>query len=96
MSSTHVVVRLVRDSWTLEDCGSKNGTYVNGRRLQRVELRDGDIVELGHSFFVFREGSGGDLERPLDAYAPFMTLNAASERVFERLRAVANTDAPVA
>ena len=31
----------------LEDLGSRNGTYVNGNRVQRQALHDGDFVQLG-------------------------------------------------
>ena len=39
----------------LEDLGSKNGTYVNDRRITAiVELSDGDAVRLGSVNLVFR------------------------------------------
>jgi len=41
--------------WTLEDAGSKNGCRLNGERVERQVLVDGDVVELGHTFFVFRD-----------------------------------------
>jgi hypothetical protein len=41
--------RLERRPGGLEivDCGSLTGTYVNGRRVERAELRDHDWVEIG-------------------------------------------------
>jgi pSer/pThr/pTyr-binding forkhead associated (FHA) protein len=33
--------------YTLRDIGSTNGTYVNGKRVQEVVLKDGMIVEFG-------------------------------------------------
>jgi len=45
---------------TLEDLGSKNGTYLRGRRLDgRVALRDGDVFVLGEVALVFRSGPLG-------------------------------------
>jgi hypothetical protein len=39
--------------WWLEDCGSRNGTYVNGRRLTGMtEVRPGDEIALGDARFV--------------------------------------------
>jgi FHA domain len=38
----------------LEDLGSTNGTYLNGRRLlERYRLRDGDQVKIGNAAAVF-------------------------------------------
>jgi hypothetical protein len=44
----------------LADLGSTNGTKVNGLRVERVLLRDGDVITAGDSSFVvqFAESSG--------------------------------------
>lgn len=43
---------------TIEDLGSKNGTYVRGERLTApVELRDRDDVMVGSTRFIFRAGT---------------------------------------
>jgi len=41
--------RLLREKGTviLEDLGSSNGTYVNGRRVMEAEVAAGDEIELG-------------------------------------------------
>jgi sigma-54 dependent transcriptional regulator, acetoin dehydrogenase operon transcriptional activator AcoR len=54
MSSVHA--RLVREgqAFTLVDDASKNGTLVNGRRCDSARLADGDVIETGHTYFVFR------------------------------------------
>lgn len=42
---------------TLEDLGSKNGTYLRGGRLTRTEaLRDGDEIVIGPVLMTFRAG----------------------------------------
>lgn len=33
--------------WFVEDLGSSNGTLVNGRRVSRFELADGDVIQIG-------------------------------------------------
>src|SRR5262245_10323110 len=55
MSSSHAILRNVAGQWILEDAGSKNGTLVNGRRCERATLADGALIELGHTFFIFRQ-----------------------------------------
>jgi len=37
------------------DDHSLNGTFVNGRRIEEAELRDGDVVLLGSVVLVYRE-----------------------------------------
>lgn len=40
--------RLLRDGGlTVEDLGSRNGTFVNGRRVQRAQVGPGDRIRLG-------------------------------------------------
>ncbi|WP_170319890.1 sigma 54-interacting transcriptional regulator [Polyangium spumosum] len=41
--------RLVRKgaAWFLEDLGSKNGSCVNGERVSRAPIQDGDLIEVG-------------------------------------------------
>lgn len=48
--------RMVRagDRWVLEDASSKNGLRVNGGMQVRRWLEDGDLFEVGETFFVFR------------------------------------------
>jgi hypothetical protein len=41
--------------WTLEDLGSTNGTLVNGRKVGRVALADGDVISAGNTEMVFRQ-----------------------------------------
>jgi DNA-binding CsgD family transcriptional regulator len=36
----------------LEDLGSTNGTYVNGNRIQKVGLREGDRIQFGPQVLV--------------------------------------------
>ncbi|TMQ09460.1 MAG: sigma-54-dependent Fis family transcriptional regulator [Deltaproteobacteria bacterium] len=63
ISSNHAT--LVRESscWKIVDERSMNGTFVNGRRHHAAVLHDGDLIELGRTFFVFREA----VTVPLDA-----------------------------
>jgi DNA-binding NtrC family response regulator len=42
------------DAVVLRDLGSSNGTFVNGARVDRAELGDGDVVRIGDSLFVLR------------------------------------------
>ncbi len=54
VSRKHVDVVLDGGVATVEDLGSTNGTLVNGRRVSRQPLSDGDVIRIGHSVLVYR------------------------------------------
>ncbi len=47
--------KIVKDGshYTIFDLGSQNGVLVNGEKYDRIELRKGDILDLGHVRFRF-------------------------------------------
>jgi DNA-binding NtrC family response regulator len=67
MSATHVRINDVLGRWTLEDLGSKNGTFVNSQRVTRAVLSDGDVLEVGRTFFIYRDGLPGSEIKELDS-----------------------------
>ncbi len=46
-SRRHAVVRITAGETVIEDLGSRNGTYVNGARVSRHRLHDGDKIQIG-------------------------------------------------
>ncbi|HHN94352.1 MAG TPA: FHA domain-containing protein, partial [Anaerolineae bacterium] len=58
VSRRHARIYLCNDEWAVEDLGSLNGVYVNGRRTGHNLLRDGWQVDIGGVQFVFRTGNG--------------------------------------
>jgi two-component system response regulator AtoC len=58
VSRVHARIAVAASSATVEDLGSKNGTFVRGRRIAGpVELTDGDEICLGSVLLVFRRPS---------------------------------------
>ena len=57
----HAVLACEGGEWTIADDGlSRNGSFVNGRRLRgRRRLRDGDAIKVGGTLLVFLEGERG-------------------------------------
>ncbi len=49
VSQHHAQLVPTEDRVVLQDCGSRNGTYVNGVRVQKGELRDGGLLQLGET-----------------------------------------------
>ena len=56
VSRHHAGLTVDASPWrvALEDLGSKNGTFVNGRPVEHAHLVDGDLVRVGESFFILR------------------------------------------
>ena len=46
-SRRHAVVEDLPEGLVVRDSGSANGTYVNGKRVERAHLRPGDSIRLG-------------------------------------------------
>jgi hypothetical protein len=55
VSRKHVDVVVDNGVAIVEDLGSTNGTLVNGRRISRQPLADGDVIRIGHSVLVYRQ-----------------------------------------
>jgi Protein of unknown function (DUF3662)/FHA domain len=53
ISRKHAEVRREKDAYWIVDLGSLNGTIVNGKRVDRKRLRDGDRITLGSTEIVF-------------------------------------------
>ena len=54
VSRVHAMLHQLNGRWFIEDCGSRNGTAVNGRQLTSMQpLRSTDEVRLGRARMVF-------------------------------------------
>jgi serine/threonine protein kinase len=54
VSRNHAILRAARGRFYLQDCGSRHGTYLNGRRIEATELRNGDRITIGDTEMEFR------------------------------------------
>ncbi|MFL6215356.1 MAG: DUF3616 domain-containing protein [Blastocatellia bacterium] len=72
VSSGHAVIRAEGERFTISDLGSRNGTFVNGRRLTEPQaLQHGDVIGIGLSKLTFRLTDATDTSATL---APDRTL----------------------
>jgi hypothetical protein len=51
-SRVHFLVEINPPLCRLVDLNSRNGTLVNGKRVQRIDLRDGDRIQAGHTVML--------------------------------------------
>lgn len=89
VSRFHARLTPTEDGVLLEDLGSKNGTYINGSRLEEpVVLSDGDMIQISLvQYFVFLSS---DATVPLEFEMPpekverrrLLTLDTRSRRVW--------------
>ena len=104
MSSTHArIARTADGGWEVNDLGSTNGTYVNGAKMPRADIDDGELFELGSTLFVLRP----EMPTPSDATAMveshalggrahgFGTLVPSYSRQMRALLQMATTEMPV-
>jgi DNA-binding winged helix-turn-helix (wHTH) protein len=63
VSRHHARIVASTDEVTLEDLGSKNGTYLHRQRITSARLSDGDEIRIGMALLIFRiEPASGDTE----------------------------------
>ncbi len=54
ISRYHAKLENAFDGWHIQDLGSVNGTYVNGRSVKSALLQDGDVIDVSFCKIVFR------------------------------------------
>ena len=59
LSKEHARITFIEDKFYIEDLGSTNGTYVNGKELgsRPVRLKDNDKITFGDLSFLFVDGT---------------------------------------
>ncbi len=58
VSRSHAVLELAGTEVSIEDAGSLNGTYVNGVRVDKAQLDDGDVIQVGKFQMMFMNRGG--------------------------------------
>jgi pSer/pThr/pTyr-binding forkhead associated (FHA) protein len=76
VSGHHAKVYAEGDHYVIEDVESFNGTYVNGQRISKVVLKDGDNATIGKHTIEFRDevrqlaAPYGTLDTAVDGHLP--------------------------
>jgi hypothetical protein len=81
LSRRHLAVEVSPEGWIATDLESSNGTRVDGERIRRTLLEDGQVIELGDVSIVFYEqlpvGARERDQLPLRLALPDITENDA-------------------
>ena len=65
ISRIHFMIEVNPPQCRLVDMNSHNHTYVNGREVARIDLRDGDHIKAGHTIFQISISKSSDVSSPL-------------------------------
>jgi predicted component of type VI protein secretion system len=81
-SRVHALLEPLHEEWTVDDGGSRNGSFVNGERITgRRRLRDGDVIRVGRTLVVFRAPAGDSIQTLPSDETAVPRLTAAQHRV---------------
>jgi hypothetical protein len=89
MSVAHAELACTLGEWTIRDAGSRNGVVKNGERVTHAALADGDVLEIGHCFFVFVAQEPEPSTDPLPALGELQTYHPALMREYAALAKLA-------
>ncbi len=90
VSKEHCVIERTGTTYLLRDLNSSNGTFVNGRKVRELRLRDGDEVSLGNSRLIFHSGELGGTGTPTTS--PGVTVVASAQSMPAILATVAQQE----
>jgi len=77
VSRKHARIQMQQDQIWIEDLGSTNGTFVNGEKIKRARLKEGDRVLIGTSILKVIAGEGAQRADSTDAKANLENVAAA-------------------
>jgi two-component system response regulator GlrR len=97
VSRFHCEIRVDEEGARVTDLGSRNGTIVDGVRVQEGYLRDGSLINLGRAVVQFQYGAESN-RLPLSERQSFGNMtgrSAAMRSTFAILERVATSDATI-
>jgi adenylate cyclase len=65
VSKQHAFLQRTPTGWCIRDLDSRNGLFVNGRRVRETTLQDGDRLTIGPYTLVFETAEAGRPYKPL-------------------------------
>lgn len=61
VSGKHAAIEVIDNHYILKDLESKNGVFVNEKKTNEYELKEGDKILIGKHILEFDFGAGGEL-----------------------------------
>ena len=101
VSSEHADLRKEDHGWLVRDAGSRNGTFVDSKRVEEQLLQDGAMLQVGGTFFAFHSTYDRSEPALLESTdlpvgpTGLRTFSPVVQSVLRRLEAVAPSRVPV-
>lgn len=78
VSGKHALLITILDDSFLEDLGSTNGTYVNGKLIKKHALKNGDVIAIGKHELKYVNDAAGDDDDDEDEFEKTMIIKPGS------------------
>lgn len=78
VSGKHAIVITILDDSFIEDLGSTNGTYVNGKLIKKHALKDGDTIAIGKHEIKYVDENAASSEEEEDDFEKTMIIKPGS------------------
>ena len=98
VSRAHASLELRNGSPFVRDLGSRNGTFLNGKRVDESPLVDEDVLRVGDHVLVVTALAGDDVRRAVEAPPALATMigdGRGMRRLREEVARAATGDVPV-
>ncbi len=95
VSRAHAHAERTDDGWAMVDDGSRNGTIVGGRRVERATLDHGSVVRVGETVLLYQSLTVEPDERLVPQSGALLGPSLAMERVRGQIAEVAASSIPV-
>jgi len=95
LSTNHIALAREGEGWLVQDLDSRNGTFLNRRRITREPLRDGDLLELGRVVMRFRILPTSGTQLPEQPPLGFATLVPSLAIDLHELARIAASPLPI-
>jgi len=96
VSRLHAVLEEEKGHFYVRDCDSLNGTVLNGQKVGRAKLDDGDTISIGKHTIVFRRQGGQAVpaEETIQGFDQTMIINPSSPSSMAQAQRIKATRRP--
>lgn len=94
-SRLHATVTLRAGLWWCEDAGSRNGTFINGQRMESSPVGPGDVLRCGEWIWAVVRVPSAEPYRGFHRLADGLHGGAVLQHALEPIRRAAATNLPV-